>query len=1179
MRVLHVADVHIRTGLAGRARRADYLETIANLLELAKNVSPVVSVIAGDVLHDRSALDPHAVHVFRTLIFGLADIAPVVVIQGNHDHHPQHACPDAPHDVLGELLALAQTDRVVYLKDSGHTVVAGIGFGVVTVHDSVPEGEARSGSAAPACEFPRPAPGVPNVALYHGSIQGSKSDAGARDNSEAASRTGVPSAWFEGYDAVMLGDQHVQQIGNHVVHGEEMRLSDDPKKPTWAYPGSLVQQNHGESLWNHGAIVWDLEARTVRPVHVRCPTGFVTLKDASIMYDGAWQDVADHVADPDFPGTVEARFPKGEAEEAVRILEAAGVSVSKARKPVAQPKTMVEDRPPDAALDWRDCVREHMDLDAAVAAASIPPLTEQGLSALAATRSARMEKLTQSMNAGVPKHPAELRPVRLTWGGLLCYGEGNDVSFFGDGGVVLVSAANGAGKTAFLEVFLLALFGDGFPSRNVAKESAAIINVAGVEGHAELEFKLGNDAYVISRRWSRSIKDATKAVCKAADIQGPGGTICKGKVAVDEWVKNNVCSATDFLSGPMLSQSGDNDVLSLNGKDMASLLERAYGLSGIDYLGELLGEATNAYKHIVTRADALLNGVDREAYDLARAQYKDAKGAAVRLKERISAVPNSPCPKNKRVNAALALLRDSPAAGEYDPWAHNKDVQALESVEALEFPEPGKFPPGDVKLPAATVSAMWKRYALVERDMERYGHNHADLLARPEIVAELETSSEHDYDYGAELDRIARESMRLSAIEHQDRSALDAARRALHDAETSLSDSVASGLVERWNTMASLWSGADSKDRIVLALAYMTSAAGKFAPDPSVLAESVMMSIDVVEQDDFETAASVLGLERPKSLGVNSSRTVAECVSELREAENKVAASAKAKADMAAQRLAVEKALQAQVLAKSDEDAVDALKAYEAAYAPLKGVDFEAAARECSKTKEELRARVAAHETDKAVSEAKTTVEDYNNAKEREKLQAELDGLDMEKKAMEYGRVRGCDGVMKDYDAIQDCRDRLTIVSQAAAKLKGIKRWLYSERIAPEVVSKVNAVIGRVSPGLGVDLTIEEGNVYWTVVDGTRRVSPARASGFQRFMVSVALRVVFGDMLAPCSVFVIDEGFTACDRMHLERVPEFLDWLVATGHADTVVLVSHLSEIRDHVSKTVDLVKGQPMVC
>lgn len=47
-------------------------------------------------------------------------------------------------------------------------------------------------------------------------------------------------------------------------------------------------------------------------------------------------------------------------------------------------------------------------------------------------------------------------------------------------------------------------------------------------------------------------------VCKSVDIQGPDGTICKGKVAIDEWIMNHICSAADFLGGPMLSQSADN---------------------------------------------------------------------------------------------------------------------------------------------------------------------------------------------------------------------------------------------------------------------------------------------------------------------------------------------------------------------------------------------------------------------------------------------------------------------------------------------------------------------------------------------------------------------------------------------------------------------------------------------
>ena len=31
------------------------------------------------------------------------------------------------------------------------------------------------------------------------------------------------------------------------------------KTPTAAYVGSLIQQNHGESLTGHGVLVWDVE--------------------------------------------------------------------------------------------------------------------------------------------------------------------------------------------------------------------------------------------------------------------------------------------------------------------------------------------------------------------------------------------------------------------------------------------------------------------------------------------------------------------------------------------------------------------------------------------------------------------------------------------------------------------------------------------------------------------------------------------------------------------------------------------------------------------------------------------------------------------------------------------------------------------------------------------------------
>ena len=70
---------------------------------------------------------------------------------------------------------------------------------------------------------------------------------------------------------------------------------------------------------------------------------------------------------------------------------------------------------------------------------------------------------------------------------------------------------------------------------------------------------------------------------------------------------------------------------------------------------------------------------------------------------------------------------------------------------------------------------------------------------------------------------------------------------------------------------------------------------------------------------------------------------------------------------------------------------------------------------------------------------------------------------------------------------------------------------------------------------------------------------------------SEGVGTVVGGMLAPCKVVAIDEGFTACDDAHLAKVPDFLEWLVQNGHARTVVLVSHLTEIRSRISRVVEI--------
>ena len=59
---------------------------------------------------------------------------------------------------------------------------------------------------------------------------------------------------FKGYDFAMLGDIHKIQTMQEYNKGKVT-------KPIVRYCGSLVQQNHGETLKGHGVSVWDVPKR------------------------------------------------------------------------------------------------------------------------------------------------------------------------------------------------------------------------------------------------------------------------------------------------------------------------------------------------------------------------------------------------------------------------------------------------------------------------------------------------------------------------------------------------------------------------------------------------------------------------------------------------------------------------------------------------------------------------------------------------------------------------------------------------------------------------------------------------------------------------------------------------------------------------------------------------------
>ena len=79
-----------------------------------------------------------------------------------------------------------------------------------------------------------------NIGLYHGMIVGSMLNNGNIVD------CGVQGELFDGCDCVMAGDIHKQQ---------ELKRGDC----IIVYPSSLIQQNYGETITQHGFVVWNVD--------------------------------------------------------------------------------------------------------------------------------------------------------------------------------------------------------------------------------------------------------------------------------------------------------------------------------------------------------------------------------------------------------------------------------------------------------------------------------------------------------------------------------------------------------------------------------------------------------------------------------------------------------------------------------------------------------------------------------------------------------------------------------------------------------------------------------------------------------------------------------------------------------------------------------------------------------
>jgi len=533
--ILHLADLHTRAGNTEASRFHEYNTVFTRIVESFREFHGIhesAIFLAGDIFHHKLKIESAGLKIIIAFLKQLGELAPVYIIRGNHDYLQQ--CPDEP-DLVSAILNL-HIPNIHYLDETKHTMISkNVGVGVVAISDALHAGNSR-GIAPILPEFPKPKDNMINIALFHGAVSKTRLPNGMiMDDAHT-----YPLKWFTGYDALILGDIHLQQV--HDVSKDHrdiltMKHTTHMGKYTWSqkglprgYCGSTVQQDFGEALLGHGFMVWDVQEKNVSLYHVWNDYGFVTArleekeKRISVLMkrqEGSTWISADNLVTKEwFPKNIYLRVCSPATEDVVEnnrrvctFFRQQGINIVHTRNHLASRSNEgeIETSPEkdmrnmdlaefNTKTSWIEYVSEQMEKNpekigeewkqwfAAPEMLSLPlskkecgGTVEQYIVEKKNKFEKKLKEYTKVSDATreVCTSKKPFRICKIEWNYLLSFQEQNVFDFEAhDGCVSAIVAKNGCGKSNLLEIICIALYGNGFPSRYNKTYSSCIINNA-----------------------------------------------------------------------------------------------------------------------------------------------------------------------------------------------------------------------------------------------------------------------------------------------------------------------------------------------------------------------------------------------------------------------------------------------------------------------------------------------------------------------------------------------------------------------------------------------------------------------------------------------------------------------------------------------------------------------------
>lgn len=548
-KIFHISDIHIRL----YQRHAEYQRVFDEFYRILDNrhTPGDIIVIAGDVVHSKNEMSPELLKITSNFLKNCADRMPTILILGNHDLNLQNS---TRMDVLTPIVELLNHPQLYFWRETGVYSLDGIHFSVMSVLD-------------PPDKWPRASilPSGKKIALHHGAVHGSMTDLSHMIQNET-----VRVDLFDGFDLVLLGDIH-----KHQYLDQSRRI---------AYSSSPIQQNQGESLSNHGIIIWNLDDFSSEFVPLNNDYGYFTFE----INNGKWENPTT------LPKYVRARvrYANSSIEQVAEIVKS-------------------------NSSQYLDIIYENLDQTAGSSSSTIHDnfhdveyqnslicdflrdIYAPDDEILDAIRHINREINSSLVSKSHPNFIWHLKSFEFS--NMFSYGENNFIDFEKMSGVYGLFAPNAAGKTSLLSSLSFCLF-DKCP---VGSKGIYVLNNLKDEFKCKVSFSIGSDIYTIERRGTRTPKSVRVDVDfwkehPNGDIENLNG---EDRDGTNKNIREIIGTYEDFVMVTLSTQLDNQSFIEKTQKERKELLYRFLNLSVFE-------ELWNKGKEILKEKSIHLSGID-----------------------------------------------------------------------------------------------------------------------------------------------------------------------------------------------------------------------------------------------------------------------------------------------------------------------------------------------------------------------------------------------------------------------------------------------------------------------------------------------------------------------------------------------------------------------------------------